>query len=210
MTTYYKYLNDSNTGGYSSYQWPVDRLGEWLPEIAGPLAMCENGYHVLTESQLVGSFMLNNLYEVEVDGETLDSDDKVCARKARLIRRVDAINTRALVLFAADCAEHVLHHFESKCPRDKRPRQAIEAARGGNPGAAYAAADAAYAAARAAARAADAAYAAYAAHAADAAYAAHAAAYGNGYDQIKAWQLNRFKEYMAGTVDLSFTVKESV
>jgi hypothetical protein len=32
-------------------------------------------------------------------------------------------------LFAADCAEHVLHFFEKKFPGDKRPRQAIDAAR---------------------------------------------------------------------------------
>ena len=35
-----------------------------------------------------------------------------------------------LALWAADCAEHVLHHFESVVPSDPRPRQAIEAIRG--------------------------------------------------------------------------------
>ena len=34
-----------------------------------------------------------------------------------------------LALWAAVCAEHVLHIFESACPKDNRPRQAIEAAR---------------------------------------------------------------------------------
>ena len=33
---------------------------------------------------------------------------------------------RLLALWAADCAEHVLHHFESVRPSDRRPRQAIE------------------------------------------------------------------------------------
>lgn len=31
-----------------------------------------------------------------------------------------------LALWAADCAEHVLHHFESVRPDDPRPRRAIE------------------------------------------------------------------------------------
>jgi hypothetical protein len=31
--------------------------------------------------------------------------------------------------WAADCAEHVLHHFEQAAPGDDRPRRAIEAAR---------------------------------------------------------------------------------
>jgi Imm-5 like putative immunity protein len=34
-----------------------------------------------------------------------------------------------LALWAADCAEHVLPHFERACPGDARPRHAIQAAR---------------------------------------------------------------------------------
>jgi hypothetical protein len=36
---------------------------------------------------------------------------------------------RLLALWAASCAEHVLHHFESVQPADARPRRAIEAVR---------------------------------------------------------------------------------
>ncbi len=36
---------------------------------------------------------------------------------------------RLLALWAADCAEHVLHHFEASRPKDDRPRQAIELGR---------------------------------------------------------------------------------
>ena len=36
---------------------------------------------------------------------------------------------RLLASWAADCAEHVLHFFESEQPLDQRPRQAIEAIR---------------------------------------------------------------------------------
>lgn len=38
-------------------------------------------------------------------------------------------NHRLLALWAATCAEHVLHFFEEARPDDERPRQAIEAAR---------------------------------------------------------------------------------
>ncbi len=34
-----------------------------------------------------------------------------------------------LAVWAADCAEHVLHHFERERPDDDRPRRAIEMAR---------------------------------------------------------------------------------
>src|ERR1019366_8827486 len=34
-----------------------------------------------------------------------------------------------LAMWAADCAEHVLHHFEQAQPKDDRPRRAIDLAR---------------------------------------------------------------------------------
>src|SRR6266511_3471562 len=36
---------------------------------------------------------------------------------------------RLLAMWAADCAEHVLHHFEQARPGDERPRRAIELGR---------------------------------------------------------------------------------
>ena len=36
---------------------------------------------------------------------------------------------RLLALWAADCAEHVLHHFEQVRPKDDRPRRAIDLGR---------------------------------------------------------------------------------
>ena len=36
---------------------------------------------------------------------------------------------RLLAIWAADCAEHVLHHFEQARPTDDRPRQAIDLGR---------------------------------------------------------------------------------
>jgi hypothetical protein len=115
---------------------------------------------------------------------------------AWLAARVSPAYLRAVVVWAADCAERVLPVFEGRYPDDKRPRAAIEATRRciDDPSAdnrqsiaaAYAAArsaanfvaaaraDAADAAARAAYAAADAA--ARAAYAAARAYAADAAA----------------------------------
>lgn len=34
-----------------------------------------------------------------------------------------------LAVWAAECAEHVLHYFETECPGDDRPRRALELAR---------------------------------------------------------------------------------
>ena len=43
--------------------------------------------------------------------------------------RLAPLNQKTLALWAADCAGHVLSHFETRHPTDDRPRQAIEAAR---------------------------------------------------------------------------------
>src|ERR1019366_8458499 len=42
--------------------------------------------------------------------------------------KLDKLPRNQQVLFAADCARSVLHHFEDKYPDDKRPRLAIELA----------------------------------------------------------------------------------
>src|SRR5450830_1092615 len=88
--------------------------------------------------------------------------------------RLDKGDHRSLVLWATDCAEHVLPYFEEKYPKDDRPRKTIEAARAWVRGElalseARAAADAARAAAR------DAGHAAATAHVAG--HAGHAATY---------------------------------
>lgn len=46
-------------------------------------------------------------------------------RKVRLEER----DHKSLVLWATDCAEHVLPYFEEKYPKDDRPRNAVEAGR---------------------------------------------------------------------------------
>jgi hypothetical protein len=106
--------------------------------------------------------------------------------KVEQAKRLDEQDHRSLVIWAADCAEHVLPYFEEKYPKDDRPRKALEAGRAWVRGeiamsevraaafAAHAAArDADHAAARAAARAAG--HAAATAHVAG--HARHAAAY---------------------------------
>ena len=99
---------------------------------------------------------------------------------------VSKLDHKTLVIWATDCAQHVLPYFEEKYPKDNRPRKAIQAGRAWIRGeiamseartaafAAHAAArDANTDAARAAARAAG--HAAATAHVAD--HAVHAATY---------------------------------
>ncbi|MGG6310410.1 putative immunity protein [Paenibacillus macerans] len=138
--------------------------------------------------------------------------------KRSIAERLDRLDQRTLVRWAADCAERVLPRFEADRPEDGRPRKAIEAGRAWVRGeltmaaaraaafAAHAAArEAGHASARAAARAAG--HAAATAHVAGhavhgATYAAKAASHAGGAaDAAKAntererqWQLRRLLE----------------
>jgi hypothetical protein len=43
--------------------------------------------------------------------------------------RLDKRDHASLALWATNCTEHVLPYFEEKCPKDDRPRRAVEARR---------------------------------------------------------------------------------
>ena len=182
MKTIYKVLASDGTpchGGSGKWFMPKGkRPGKWMPAIKD-IQPCARGYHFVNLEQLP-TWLGPTLYEVEVRGQVIHLADKSVAEQARLIRKVEIWNDKTLRLFAADCAEHVLGIYERVCPKDDRPRKAIQAARDFANGlidrnAAHAAANAAsYAAAYAAANAANAAYSA--AKAANAAYYAAEAA----------------------------------
>jgi len=115
--------------------------------------------------------------------------DKI-TRKDKMWVFVRSVSTDFKRRFAIEVTESVLHIFEQKYPNDKRPREAIVAAKLFLNGALSRKAAAAGAAAAGAAAAADAAYAA--AYTADAAYAAAHAA---GDQKSMDYQLNLIKKY---------------
>ena len=114
-------------GSSTNGGWGRWHLGRWRT-VSGPLLPCRRGLHMCREKDLV-LWLAPALWEAEVDGEVIEADDKVVARKARIVRRVEAWDDRTARLFAADCAEHVLPLFEAALPGDARPRTAIETAR---------------------------------------------------------------------------------
>lgn len=119
-------------GGTGAWPLPTDDgPGEWRT-VEGPLVPCRNGLHLMRAGDLRTWVCEGVLWEAEVKPrcEVIDHSDKIVVRSARLVRRVAAIDRRLRVTWAADCAEHVLPVWETRYPRDPRPRQAIEAARG--------------------------------------------------------------------------------
>jgi hypothetical protein len=112
-------------------QWSLPREGqpgEWMPFIAD-IIPCKRGYHLCRKEDLM-HWLNAEIYEAEGRGDFIrDENNKDVFPEARLIIKLDTWNERSARLFAADCAEHVLHIFEKKFPMDDRPRKAIQAAR---------------------------------------------------------------------------------
>lgn len=124
--------NGKTTFGRSGWDLPTRNDNGWKPgkwiRAKGELSECENGIHLCRASDLI-DWVGERLYRAEADGRRIDARDKIVVRRARLIEPVETINEKTLRLFAADCAESVLHLFEAQYPDDDRPRKAIGATR---------------------------------------------------------------------------------
>jgi len=180
----YKFLREGGRGPYSNFAWPLPTKradgtwepGEWV-EATGELVLCENGIHACRTEDVL-TWLDAEMYEVELDGEIVRGEDKLCARRGRLLRRVEAWNTRTARVFATRCARRVWHLLTSE------GRQAVRVARLFADGKAT---DEELAAAGAAASAAGA---AAGAAAWDAASAAGAAAWAAAWAAERDWQLH--------------------
>jgi len=118
-----------------SLKWPLPtkgKNGKWKPgkwvEVEGKLIPCKNGLHLCRPQDLC-QWLNETIYEAEVEGEQIIHEDKVVARKARLLRKMEKWTKKTARLFACECAERVLPIFEKECRVDKRLRRAIETAR---------------------------------------------------------------------------------
>jgi hypothetical protein len=128
---YYKFLKPEGKPMYGTGTWFLPkgkRPGKWMPKVE-KLEMCKSGYHAAPEDHLVNWCSGPHMYGFEGRGEMLQGGNKVAFGEARLIKEIPEWNRKTAVLFACDCAEHVLHLFEERHPKDKRPREAIQAAR---------------------------------------------------------------------------------
>ena len=133
MTRYFKILVDGKSchGGDATWSLPHDgQPGDWMPEIdESDLSLCECGYHICKENEILDWIKQDcQIFEAENAGASIEGDNKTVCSQVRLTRPM-AWNDSIARLFAADCAEHVLHFYEEKYPDEKRPRRAIEMAR---------------------------------------------------------------------------------
>ena len=101
----YKFLRAGAVAPFSRFAWPApagDRAGAWI-EASGPLALCRNGVHALRPAGLP-RWIDEELWLVEVDGEMLEQEGIVIARRGRLLSKVERWNRALTLEFARACA----------------------------------------------------------------------------------------------------------
>ena len=125
MIKRYKFLKKNLKSERRDCKW---KLGEWQ-HYKGKLKMCKAGFHCSKTKYHAFSYVQGAiLAEVEVKGKSIKEKDKECWSDMRIIRawkwqKKDSI---ALAIFSAELC---LDNFEKVYPDDKRPREAIEAAK---------------------------------------------------------------------------------
>ena len=119
----YRFVTDDLKSEHGDTQWMI---GKWQ-KCKGKLSLCHNGFHASQKPiDSLNYIFGTRWFECEAQGEILKDTDKVCASEMRIVKEIP---NKVIQQFAIDCAWRVLHIFEERYPDDKRPRQAIEAAR---------------------------------------------------------------------------------
>jgi hypothetical protein len=79
----YKFLRAGRRAPFSGFVWPEDA---WVAA-DGPLDACRSGIHACRPEHLA-YWLMPELWEIELDGDVLETELKVVARRGRLARRV--------------------------------------------------------------------------------------------------------------------------
>jgi hypothetical protein len=125
--TYWKSLQLKEgkiVSGYDGSEWQIK---EWRM-VSPPERECEGLNCSEYIADAMGYVEMEVLAQVEIAGKVIKGDDKITSEKMRTLhaylwRKKDSV---AMAVYAA---ELVIENFEKKFPNDKRPREAIEAAK---------------------------------------------------------------------------------
>ena len=125
MKRRYKFLREGLKSSSGDCTWVV---GEWK-KYDGEVSLCNSGFHCSKEMRQAFSFVQGEiLAEVEVQGKNEIQDDKEVYSEMRIVRawKWQKKDSVALSIFAAELC---IAEFEKVYPNDKRPREAVEAAK---------------------------------------------------------------------------------
>lgn len=124
----YKFLNLEEKKIKSENGDLTWKIGKWQ-KIDKELKMCKVGLHCSKTPYQAFSYVQGDVLAiVETRGGSLVEEDKECWSEMR-ITKAYKWTKKDSVAFAIYAAELVLPNFEKEYPDDKRPREAIEAAK---------------------------------------------------------------------------------
>ena len=125
--TKYKFLNLRSkkiVSKHGNLEW---KIGEW--QHVDRLDICNSGLHCSDKIYQAFSYVQGEVLAiVEVKGKSIKEDDKSAWTDMRIIKAYKWTKKDSVSL-AIFSAELCLKEFEKQYPDDKRPREAIEAAR---------------------------------------------------------------------------------
>jgi hypothetical protein len=129
----YKFLRSGSLGPFSGFRWDP---GRWIE--TGDASVCERGVHACRVGDL--PFWVNDeLWEIELGGDVVESEFKLLAPRGRLVRRVE-VWTAAAARGLGDAAAARARSLADARPDDAMARAyAEDAERRAGQGKAYAA-----------------------------------------------------------------------
>jgi hypothetical protein len=95
----YKIFEHDRVAPFTRFRWPV---GEWVE--ADAVEACRSGVHACRPHQLP-YWLGRELWAVELDGEVVEHERKVIARRGRLLHRIPGWNDELLREFTASCRD---------------------------------------------------------------------------------------------------------
>lgn len=108
----YKFLDAQGRGRFTGLPWPMprgDEPGAWVV-VDGPVAPCVRGVHAM-RARHVPFWLDQQLWEVELEGELVETDSLLVSQRGRLSRRVDAWNDDAWKALCEFCRERTAAHL---------------------------------------------------------------------------------------------------
>src|SRR2546430_4581918 len=100
----YKFTRPGAVSPFSCFSWPMPaggQPGEWVE--ASESLPCRAGIHACRPAQLP-YWLAAELWAIELEGEVVETADKVVARRGRLVEAVGAWTGGGAAAFAAACA----------------------------------------------------------------------------------------------------------
>jgi hypothetical protein len=116
----YKFLKAGAVGLVSGFRWPTPTGGSpgaWV-DSAAPLQECESGVHVCRAEDLP-YWMYDELWAIEVDGETVEGVNMLIAPRGRLLYLMSGWNRPGQTAFVEACRDRAIA-LVSEAPVERR------------------------------------------------------------------------------------------